>query len=52
MHYEANSSPVNGVKAILHTPDGDRVLPIVPEGTKAREDGRQKEKGKEGAVDS
>lgn len=32
------------MKAISHTPDRDRVLPIVPEGTREREGGRQGER--------
>lgn len=32
---------VNGVKAISHTPDRDRVLPIAPEGRSETEGGRQ-----------
>lgn len=40
-HPKAYLLQVNGVKAISHTPDRDRVLPIVPEGTREREGGRQ-----------
>lgn len=40
-HPKAYLLQVNGVKAISHTPDRDRVLPIVPEGTSKREGGRQ-----------
>lgn len=40
-HPKAYLLQVNGVKAISHTPDRDRVLPIVPEGTSEMEGGRQ-----------
>ena len=45
-HPKAYLLQVNGVKAISHTPDRDRVLPIVPEGT--RERGRVADSEKEG----
>lgn len=40
-HPKAYLLQVSGIKAISHTPDKDRVLPIVPEGTREREGGRQ-----------
>lgn len=45
---KANLLQVNGVKAISHTPDRDRVLPRVPEGTGEREGARQQERKGEG----
>lgn len=43
-HPKAYLLQVNGVKAISHTPDRDRVLPIVPEGTREREGGQWERK--------
>lgn len=40
-HPKAHLLQVNGVKAISHTPDRDRVLPIAPGGTSEMEGGRQ-----------
>lgn len=53
-HPKAYLLQVNGVKAISHTPDRDRVLPIVPKGTREGK-GQQtvRNKGrKEGVEDS
>lgn len=47
-HPKAHLLPVNGMKAISHTPDRDRVLPIVPGGTSKMEGGRQRERNRDG----
>lgn len=47
-HPKAYLLQVNGMKAISHSPDRDRVLPIVPEGTRKREGCRQQERKEEG----
>lgn len=48
-HPKAHLLQVNGVKAISHTPDRDRVLPIVPKGT--RQQTVRNRSRKEGAED-
>lgn len=47
-HPKAHLLQVNGVKAISHTPDRDRVLPIAPGGTSEMEGGRQRERNRDG----
>lgn len=44
MHPKVYLLQVNGVRAISHTPDRDRVLPIAPEGRSERKGGRQCER--------